>query len=384
MFERALNRLHGYERLRNRGDQFFLSGDFARALAFYRRARSLLRDDDHRVLTVDALMRDAESQLGAARATARTAPALAEPSEPAEPAEPAEDDTGALLTGHPGLDDLFELAIAEKLPERRETYRALGDAFKAGYVALLQGNAERAVRFLRRAASELGSSFVAHMELGRAYSLLGDMVSAREALEVVRRLAPDDVEGVVLLAAVDIELGGFDRARQSMEALVHRGSDDPEITFLLGRALFGLKRYDAALARFRETVRAEPHFHEAFFEGARVLRQMGDSEGAFELMNRAAKLAPDEIRYNRELVKLVLEEGHDPHAGLAACDRLMVTDEESAWQYLAWIAELYLRKGWQREALDPLQKALHLVPPDRRAERVALERRLAELSAGSG
>jgi tetratricopeptide (TPR) repeat protein len=141
-----------------------------------------------------------------------------------------------------------------------------------------------------------------------------------------------------------------------------------------------MNRGDDALEAFRETVTMEPHFHEAFFEGGRLLRGRGDVDGAFQLLSRASGLAPDEVRYNRELASLVLENNLDEEAGLAACDRLMVTDEENRWQYLQWIGELYIRRGWKREARDPLQKALSLVPPDRGSERHAIEARLESLT----
>jgi len=178
---------------------------------------------------------------------------------------------------------------------------------------------------------------------------------------------------------------GTERVAERLEALARGGTDgpDPDITFLLGRSLAGANNSDAALEKFRETVKREPRFHEAFFEAAKVLRRRGDSEAAVELLNRACQLAPDEIRYNRELVELVLSDGYvgdDEEVGLAACDRLMVNDEENAWQYLKWIAELYIRRGFIREARDPLQKALNLVPRDRATDRMEIERCLASLT----
>ena len=142
----------------------------------------------------------------------------------------------------------------------------------------------------------------------------------------------------------------------------------------------GLKRDDAALEKFREAVALEPNFDEAYFEAALLLGKVHDSEAQFGLLNRACALAPDEVRYNRELARLVLAETFDEEAGLAACDRLMITDEDNAWQYLYWIAELYIRRGWKREARDPLEKALRLVPPERSADRHEIETRLASLS----
>jgi tetratricopeptide (TPR) repeat protein len=354
------NRLKGYERLKERADHLFLSGEFARALLEYERARSVLSPTDHRAQAVDSLIRSCERQ------------ALHEAEEAG--VNDGED------SSFPGLDDLFELAIGDKPPSRAEAYRILGQDFRSGYVALVQGNAKRAVYLLERAAVAIPSSFVAHLELGRALSLGGRLGDARKALESAERLAPEDDEGRILAAAVYIETGAFAEARARLVPLIERGGGGPEARFLLGKALAGMNRGDEALDALRETVLMEPHFHEAFFEAGRLLRERGDVEAAFELLKRATGLAPDEVRYGRELASLVLEHALDEEVGLAACDRLMVTDNENRWQYLQWVAELYIRRGWKREARDPLEKALSLVPSERRSERHAIEARLRSLS----
>jgi hypothetical protein len=59
----------------------------------------------------------------------------------------------------------------------------------------------------------------------------------------------------------------------------------------------------------------------------------------------------------------------------------MLSDPDNRWQYLHWVAELYIRRGWTSEARDPLQKALALAPPERRTERHVIEARLRELGA---
>jgi len=374
LFTRLFDYLSGYERLRHRGDRLFLSGEFERARKEYSRARAVLREGDHRSTTIEALLRECDALAGLRASSAIVHSVVA-------PDVPLEDVPGNTEEGefYPGIDDLFELAIADKPQGRIDVYRVLDDNFKAGYVALVQGYAERAVGFLE-ASKEASSSFVVNLELGRAWSLAGRMDDAREALQRAERSAPSDVEVSILLSAVNIELGRFDEARGRLEVLARDESDDPDIAFLLGRSLAGAKKNDAALEKFRETVKMEPHFHEAFFEAADVLRRRGDSEAAFELLNRACHLAPHEIRYNRKLVELVLSDGHDGEAGLAACDRLMVNDEDNAWQYLKWIAELYMRRGFIREARDPLEKALKLVPRDNVLERMELERHLASLT----
>lgn len=361
MIGTLFDRLRGYETLRLRADQHYLSGHFEHAQSFYTRALSVLPRDDARRATVEALQRDCDRR-----------DRMGEWVPVVEPPRPEPGD-GAYREG---LHELFELAIAEKGAARAARYRELTEEFKRGYLALVQGDALAAVEELRTAAAEADGSAVAQMELGRALSLAGDLEEARARLEQAERLAPDDAEATILLAAVNVELGRFDAAHERLAGL---GDESPERAFLLGRALVGLKRPEAALEKFRETVRLEPHFHEAYFEGARLVGASGDRQAQLGLLSRACGLAPDEVKYNRELASLVVTEALDVEPGLAACDRLMVTDEENAWQYLHWIAELYIRRGWTREARDPLTKALGLVPLERRVERHQIESRLRSL-----
>ena len=366
MLGRLLDYIYGHDRLKQRGDRLFLVGEFQRAEAAYRRAHSVLRESDFRAVTLESLIRECAGRVDTAEPSIRVS----------RQAHTTPDADESYL---PGLGDLFELAIAEKPLERGAAYRSLGRDFQAGYVALIQGDGDVAADFLSKASSEASGSFIVDLELGRALSLGGRFEEARAALARAERTSRGDREAVVLLAAVEIELGAYDAARERLADLSGLAGNDPEATFLHGKALAGSNRIDEALERFRQTAKLEPHFHEAFFEASRHLAARGDVGAAFQLLNRACSLAPDDVQYNRVMARLVLDNALDENAGLAACDRLMVTDEDNAWQYLYWIAELYIRRGWLKEARDPLGKALQLVPVERTADRLAIERRLMTL-----
>jgi tetratricopeptide (TPR) repeat protein len=369
MFGNLLARLLGANRFKHRGDRFFLENDFAGALREYRRARSAVSSSDYRTPTLDALIRECSTRLGT--------PIESLPYDVHAAGEGSRDREAQFI---PALKDLFELAIGEKSAERAEAYRQLGEDFQAGYVALVQGDADNALSRLDLAAMKHPASFILQLELGRALSMAGEMERARVELEKAYRMHSADPEVIHLLAAVDIQVGRFDEAASLLEPFVEKGKDSgPEALFLLGRAMAGLGKTEQAMARYRETVKLDSRFHEAYFEGAMILRDHGDLEGSLRLLTRASALVPDEVAYNIELARLVLDNELDEQVGLEACDRLMVTDEDNRWRYLSWIAELYVRRGWEREARDPLHKAVKLLPPDRTEERFALERRLAEL-----
>ncbi len=376
MLTGILVRLVGYQRYKSRGDRFYLAGDYRRALIAYRSARSLLSVTDVRLAAVEPLLRECAERTGLADRRSFFSSDLASDAE------------GASF--QPGISDLFELAIAGKPEERAALYRGLGAEFEAGYVALVRGEGVEAVRRLQAAARGRPPAFIVELELGRAESLVADFESAARSLEKAVRLSPADPEALNLLAAVRLERGEFQEALDTLaplDPLLLNGRAGAEILFVSARALAALGQPQAALGRLKEAVGKASGFHEAYFEGGQLLLAAGDVQGAFSAFRAACSIEPGEVSYNRCLARLVL--GHGGHdgplglevrEGLAACDRLMVTDEENRWQYLGWIAELYLRKGWRREARDPLEKALELIPAEKSEERRGIERRLAELS----
>ncbi len=328
---------------------------------------------DYRVATMDALIHECAVRTGASGSELLDKLVHSVPDTGRQPEAPFV----------PDLSDLVELAVAGKSRERADLYRVRGPEFEAGYVALVQGNADRAIQKLGIAARKSPSSFIVRLELGRALSLAGDFEKARGELDRALRLSPADAEATNLLAAVQIELGQFEEAATLLQPLADGNQAPPEASFLLGRALAGQGKRGLALEKLREAIERDQSFHDAFFEAGTLVREEGDFQSAFGLLRQACSLAPEEVAYNRALASLVLEQNLEVETGLAACDRLMVTDEENRWQYLAWIAELYLRRGWKREAVDPLRKAIALAPAAMTADRQDLEKRLAELESGS-
>ena len=371
---RLLNSIVGFDRIKHRGDRYFLDGDFHCAKREYERARSTLAQVDYRIVTMDALIRECSVRTGEPVDRIEEGPSAGSPS-PSVSGASEEADRPFV----PDMNDLLELAIAGKPAERAAIYRGLGSEFEAGYVALVQGNPTRAVELLGLAGRKLPSTLVLHLELARALSMTGDMNGARLELEKARNVSPSDLEVSNLQGAVLNQLGMFEEAGTVLLPLLDRKDAGAESFFLVGQSLAGQGRRSEALGRFREAVERDGGFPDAYFEAGRLLRKDGDDAGALRLLKQACSLLPDELDYNRELATLVIERELNVDAGLAACDRLMVTDEENRWEYLSWIAELYLRNGWRREAADPLRKAIALVPSDLPEEKRELQKRLAGL-----
>ncbi|MFQ5791561.1 MAG: hypothetical protein ACE5JI_13905, partial [Acidobacteriota bacterium] len=127
MLGKLLNRLLGFDRIKQRADRLFLEADYTQALREYRRARTALGSGDYRVATVESLIQECAGRAGAPTAASELSSSGRKPERERE--------------GHfiPGLEDLLELAIAGKTSERGASYRGLGKQFETGYVALVQG-----------------------------------------------------------------------------------------------------------------------------------------------------------------------------------------------------------------------------------------------------
>ena len=373
---RFLNSVVGFDRIKDRGDRHFVDGDYHRAKREYERALSILAPLDYRAPTIDALIRECSVRTEGPVDLKDEGARIGTPSPQISPTSMTAEEELPFI---PDMKDFLELAIAGKTPERAAMYRGLRWEFEAGYVALVQGEPERAIELFLLAGRKSHPTFVFHLELGRAMSMVGDMTAALVELEKATLLSPDDLEASNLMGAVLLQLGKPEDAEKVLLPLVERQEAGAEALLLLGRSLAFQGRRCDALARFREAVERDGAFPDAYFEAGRLLKEEGDDGGALSLFQQACSILPDEVEYNRELATLVLERELDVDAGLAACDRLMITDEENRWEYLSWVAELYLRNGWRREAIDPLRKAITLVPSDRHKERVGLKTRLADL-----
>ena len=73
-----------------------------------------------------------------------------------------------------------------------------------------------------------------------------------------------------------MELVRFEEAHDVLAKLLWIDTEDAEVSFILGRALLGMRKGESALSQFRRTVEFEPRLHEVFFERgrARSLRQV--------------------------------------------------------------------------------------------------------------
>lgn len=115
----------------------------------------------------------------------------------------------------------YFLALCGTLPEEVQmAYLGYGSNFKAGYLALNDGDFDSAVRFLSLAmADNQGLDTYIPLELATAFLNLGENMQARELLEPFVHDHPDVLPAYQLLCDLHWEGGDIDRADQLLASI---------------------------------------------------------------------------------------------------------------------------------------------------------------------
>ncbi|MBC7801089.1 MAG: PEP-CTERM system TPR-repeat protein PrsT [Gemmatimonadaceae bacterium] len=152
-------------------------------------------------------------------------------------------------------------------------------------------------------------------------SNLGQIEQAVDAaLRYVAR-APDDLEGVRLLARIELAAKRPERAIAALQKAVDAGFNDAETMDLMGRA-YSVQGKPAEAARsFQEATTLAPLNSDMLTRLASTRMQMGDTPGATAALERSLDLKPGQANAGEALVAAALSSG-DAEKAKAALERL--------------------------------------------------------------
>jgi tetratricopeptide (TPR) repeat protein len=184
-----------------------------------------------------------------------------------------------------GSDDETFMALCEVLPQDvRSAYLSYGPSFRAGYLALNQGDFECAADALFHAMEENPSpaSFIP-LELATALLNLQRLDEASQWLETFRKHHPDALPGYQVLCEVFWEMGACDRAEALLETCPEELKGSLAYVLIRGESLSRAGRHSEAAA-FYQTFMSEYGHNEA------VLRALAGSYEALEDLEKAREL----------------------------------------------------------------------------------------------
>ncbi len=245
-------------------------------------------------------------------------------------------------------------AFADK--ERERAYHGYGGAFKAGYLALNQGDFALAAARLSQAMEEnpLPKTYIP-LELATAYLNLGKSEEARDLLEFFLRDHPDSLQGYQLLCETFWELGAFEQAQERLQACPAELVDAPHILLLRGETLFQAKRFQEAKSLFLDYLKSSGWDENIALSLAKTCEALDEKEAARDLygevMDRCSgcgsRIAPV-IKQRYSDISLAC--GQYSSKILELYLSLVQEDPDNRGHYYQKIGEIYTALGNEKEA----------------------------------
>jgi tetratricopeptide (TPR) repeat protein len=135
----------------------------------------------------------------------------------------------------------------------KDEYLGYGDSFKMGYIALNQGDFERASVLLAKSLEEHDTtvSYI-HLELATAYLNLGDMDNAGALLVQFIDSYPGSVRAYEMLCDIFWEKRSYDKALELLQSCPDDLKISLPMNLLVGETLFQAEKYQEAESFYLE------------------------------------------------------------------------------------------------------------------------------------
>jgi tetratricopeptide (TPR) repeat protein len=241
--------------------------------------------------------------------------------------------------------------------ELQDIYSGYGPAFREGYVALHQGEFQKAAECLDQALQsrpENGGYIM--LELAGAYFNLGRNDEARHLTEEFTRQHPDALPGYELLCEIYWEQEDFGNARQLLENCPKPLHATVAYVVLYGETLRRETEYSRASDWFNEHLQRHGWNDKIALALASVYEQNGEADQALDLYSRyigncrgCGSTTPPEIE--RRYADLSLAGGNISDEILELYLSLARKDPTHAADCYHKVSRIYTDRGNQTEAL---------------------------------
>jgi tetratricopeptide (TPR) repeat protein len=185
-------------------------------------------------------------------------------------------------------DEEYYSALIGTLPEKiQAAYRDYPPAFKIGYIALNQGNFEKAADYLSQAMQEIDDEGTyIRLELATANLNLGNFDEACQLAETFLKHHPDALPAYQLLCEVFWETKSFDRAEKLLDGLPDDLAESISGYLLKGETLYQAQKYSEAKSFYRDFLK-QYEWHEG------VARALAKTHEALDEMANARYIYRD-------------------------------------------------------------------------------------------
>lgn len=213
----------------------------------------------------------------------------------------------AALAAHAASD----LIVAEKLYQealKREPYNAEA-LHNLGVIALQQGKAQDAIRWLKKAIRRNPTYIDAYSNLGLALKGAGRLQDAAAAYRQAIAIGPDIAEIYANLGMVLKDLGLSDQSRAAFEAALALAPDHPAILTNLGVSLVNAGQAQEAIEHLKAAVTAAPRDVNARYNLAKAHFYLGEVKEAAHQFECVVAIRPDFAEAHHNLGHALLASG---------------------------------------------------------------------------
>jgi len=248
-------------------------------------------------------------------------------------------------------------ALLGRLPEEiQQTYLSYGDDFKAGYLALNQGDFEQAVSHLSKAMQDnpAPDSFVP-LELATAYLNLGNYSNSQILLEEFLRQRPDALPAYQMLCEIFWGNNAFEKADALLTSAPQELAESVAMYLLRGETLFHAGMYSEAKLYYQDFLKNfgwNESVAKALAKTHEVIGEMADARNIYgEIMDQCQSCRVYLDPYIKlKYVDLCFSSGLYTTEVLELYLSLAREIPENAAEYYQKISRIYSVQGHEAEA----------------------------------
>jgi tetratricopeptide (TPR) repeat protein len=196
--------------------------------------------------------------------------------------------------------------------------------------------------------------------LGNVYSDLGDVDTAKRALERAVAINPALSESRANLGNIYLEQSLVDQAIEQYEAALRLNPNDPKTYNNLGNALMDLNLLEDAAVAYRHSLELDPNFVDAYRNAALVYTRRQHYRKALTHLTHATELAPRDARIRSQLADVHFRMGNCDEAILQFRQALSLKHDFAEAYY--GLGLCYRELGQVTQEIQAYGRALNLKP----------------------
>ena len=234
----------------------------------------------------------------------------------------------------------------------------------AGDVLAARGDNKGALTRYEEAMQLAPNYYMPYLHAARVAVALKDLQRAKGFVDTAGQLRPSVAE-VLAMQAIVGRSADPKQASRTMQQAIDQAPEEPLYPYELGVIYAGMGAAPEAIDAFRKAVTLDPDFVDAYYQLAKVQRDLTRPKDAKESLDNAVRIDPKRADAWLEIADLLGQQGDD-QAALKAYEKALSSDPKNPDSICAMGETLVVRMGENeknlKRGIDVLEKCVKMVP----------------------